>query len=174
MKLAGYQAIAAAIREHIVSGGYVPGDKIPSIRQFAAAFQCNKLTVQRAFDLLKRENLIENRIGSGSFVRYPEKIASPAAVFDFRTDYLHPGLFPYGQIQAFNQLFEDQGGQALAPTPAEGDPGLIRAQPPLPASRRSLMVISSIWWPFRATLSGAKDPTYPGAISLFSPFRDPA
>jgi 2-aminoadipate transaminase len=179
MKLAGYQAIATAIREHIVSGGYVPGDKIPSIRQFAAAFQCNKLTVQRAFDLLKRENLIENRIGSGSFVRYPEKIASPAAVFDFRTDYLHPGLFPYGQIQAlFNQLFEDQGGQALAPTPAEGDPGLIRVLSrhyQLPADR--MMVISGaqqgldlVAKVFRATLSGAmlfEDPTYPGAISLF-------
>jgi len=177
MKLAGYQAIAAAIRERIVSGGYTPREKIPSIRQFASAFRCNKLTVRRAFDLLSRDNLIENRVGSGSYVRFPEIMASPAAVFDFRTDYLHPGLFPYGQIQALiNQLFEDQRDQALAP--AEGDPGLIRVLSrhyQLPANH--MMVISGtrqgfdvVAKVFRATLLVAMlldDPTNPGAISLF-------
>ena len=142
-------------------------------------FQCNKLTVQRAFEMLKQESLIENRVGSGSFVRFPEKIAAPSAIFDFRTDYLDPSLFPYDKVQSiFNQLFDDQKAQALAPTPAEGDPGLIRVLSQyyhLPADR--MMVISGaqqgldlVAKVFSANISDVllfEDPTYPGAISLF-------
>jgi DNA-binding transcriptional MocR family regulator len=175
----GYQAIARTIREQIVAGKYTPGEKIPSIRQLAIDFQCNKLTVHRAFEMLKQEGLIENRVGSGSYVRFPEQIAGPAAIFDFRSDYLHPSLFPYEKVQAlFNQLFDTQKAFALAPTPAEGDPGLIFTLSRfygLPAKR--MMVISGaqqgldlVAKVFRTNLSDAllfEDPTYPGAISLF-------
>jgi 2-aminoadipate transaminase len=179
MKRSGYRAIARTIRGRIVSGSYTPGQRIPSIREFAKEFNCNKLTVHRAFELLKQESLIDNRVGSGSYVSFPEKITPPSAIFDFRTDYLDPGFFPYDHVQTiFNQLFDDRQAEALAPTPAAGDPGLIRVLSQfyhLPADR--MMVISGaqqgldlVAKVFSANISDVllfEDPTYPGAISLF-------
>jgi DNA-binding transcriptional MocR family regulator len=175
----GYRDITRTIGERIASGMYVPGEKIPSIRQFSLEFKCNKLTVQRAFEQLKQEGVIENRVGSGSYVCYPDAITTPGAIFDFRTDYLDPVFFPYDQVQGlFNQLFNDHKAMALAPTPAEGDPTLIQnlsQHYQLPADR--MMVISGaqqgldlVAKVFSTNISDAllfEDPTYPGAISLF-------
>jgi 2-aminoadipate transaminase len=179
MKSSGYQSIAQTIRERILSGRYIPGGRIPSIRQFADNFGCNKLTVQRAFETLKQEGLIENRVGSGSYVRFPEKVAVKQGLYDFHTDYLDESHFPYQQIQTiFNRLFKDEGAHALAPAPAEGDPGLVRVLSQfyrVPA--RQMVIISGaqqgldlVAKVFAANISDAmlfEDPTYPGALSLF-------
>lgn len=179
MKRPQYQVIASAIQERIASGRYKPGARIPSIRQLAEDFGCNKLTVQRAFEILKKEGLIENRVGSGSFVRFPERIKPLGGIFDFHTDYLDESLFPYHQVQAiFNQLFNEEKARALAPTPTEGDPGLLGVLSSyyhLPAQR--MVVISGaqqgldlVAKVFAAKISETmlfEDPTYPGAISLF-------
>ncbi len=179
MKTAGYRDIAAAIRRRIGAGQYTPGNRIPSIRQLADDYRCNKLTVQRAFDILRREGLIENRVGSGTYIRYPEKVTRPGSIFDFHTDYLNANLFPYEQVQAiFDQLFSRRQARALAPTPAEGDPGLIDALSRfyhVPAARmiiisgaqQGLDLVAKV---FAANISESilfEDPTYPGAISLF-------
>lgn len=179
MKQFRYQEIANILRDRIESGCYTPGEKIPSIRTIAQEFGCNKLTVHRGFEVLKQEGLIENRVGSGSYVRFPEKVFAPKGLFDFHTDYLDESLFPYGQIQdIFNRLFEDEKAHALAPTSTEGDSGLIQA-----LSRfyhvpvRQMLIISGaqqgldlVAKVFAAKLSESmlfEDPTYPGAISLF-------
>ena len=179
MKPSGYLQIAQTIRDRIGSGEYTPGEKIPSIRQFADDFQCNKLTVHRAFETLKNEGLIENRVGSGSYVRYPEKVAPPQGIFDFHTDYLDESLFPYRQLQRiFNQIFEREKAHALAPTPAEGDGDLIGVLSQFYHVPADKMVIISgaqqgldlVAKVFAANLSESmlfEDPTYPGAISLF-------
>jgi DNA-binding transcriptional MocR family regulator len=174
-----YRSIARAIRSRIEVGDYTPGEKIPSIRQFASEFSCNKLTVQRAFEQLKNDGLIENRVGSGSYVRFPEAIQTVSGIFDFRTDYLDQSLFPYEQIQAiFNRLFRDEKAHALAPTPAQGDPELIRvlSQYYHVPSERMVMIsgaqqgLDLVAKVFAADISETmlfEDPTYPGAISLF-------
>ena len=71
-----YKQIAEELARRIREGHYKPGERIPSIRRVAGEFECNKLTVQKAFEVLKRNRVIENVVGSGSFVRFPEKIAS--------------------------------------------------------------------------------------------------
>lgn len=174
-----YQTIAQIIGERIAEGCYTPGEKIPSIRQFAVEFDCNKLTVQRAFEQLKKEGVIQNRVGSGSYVRFPETIKTPSGIFDFRTDYLDESLFPYQQIQEiFNGLFVDEKAGALAPTPAQGDPDLIRvlSQYYHVPSERMVMIsgaqqgLDLVAKVFAADISETmlfEDPTYPGAISLF-------
>lgn len=179
MKISGYQSIAETIRQRILSGRYIPGERIPSIRQFADDFGCNKLTVHRAFETLKQEGLVENKVGSGTYVRFPEKVAVPQGIFDFHTDYLDESLFPYEQIQSiFNQLFQDDGAHALAPTPAEGDSGLIRILSRFyHVPERRMVIISGaqqgldlVGKVFAANISDSmlfEDPTYPGALSLF-------
>ena len=174
-----YKSIAQTIRSRIEVGGYTPGEKIPSIRQFASEFRCNKLTVLRAFEQLKNDGLIENRVGSGSYVRFPETIQTASGIFDFRTDYLDESLFPYEQIQEiFNRLFTDEKAYALAPTPAQGDPELIHvlSQYYHVPSERMVMIsgaqqgLDLVAKVFAADISETmlfEDPTYPGAISLF-------
>ncbi len=179
MKHPRYQIIAQTIKERIAVGRYTPGEKIPSIRQFAEAFGCNKLTVHRAFEVLSGEGLIENRIGSGSYVRFPEKISQPVGIFDFRTDYLDESLFPYEQVQAIiNQLFVDLKSKALAPTPAQGDPefiGVLSQYYHVPAQRmvtisgaqQGLDLVAKVFATNISETMLFEDPTYPGALSLF-------
>jgi 2-aminoadipate transaminase len=174
-----YQTIAETIRERIVSGHYRPGEKIPPIRHVAEEFGCNKLTVQKAFDRLKQQGYIQNVVGSGSYVKYPEKIHAPGGFYDFKTNYPSGSFFPFQQLQRIvNALFDNEKEATLLPPPAEGDPELIQILSRyynVPAER--LLVISGaqqgldlVGKVFAAPLSESmlfEDPTYPGAISLF-------
>lgn len=174
-----YQTIAKAVEERIVTGLYRPGAKIPTIRQVAEEFGCNKLTVQKAFDLLYRKGLIEKVVGSGSYVKYPQKVTTPAGRYDFKSDYLSTTLSPFTQVRTiFNSLFDAEGPEALAPPPVRGDSELIdvlSSHYQVPADRmviisgaqQGLDLVAKV---FAARLSESmlfEDPTYPGAISLF-------
>ena len=98
--MARFFAIADEIERRIKSGRYRPGEKIPSVRKMAEEFSCAKLTVQRAFDRLKADGFLENRVGSGSFVRFPERIGRAWEVFDFFTDYLSESFFRWKAIRS--------------------------------------------------------------------------
>ncbi len=174
-----YRKIADDIALQISGGKYKPGQRIPSIRHYATLFGCNKLTVQKAFALLRRQGLIENRVGSGSYVRYPEELGSAGEVFDFKTDYIEVGFFPYRRVQEVcNELFNSEKARALAPVDVKGDAELIRVLSRLyhvPADRmiiisgaqQGLDLIAKLY-SFRITDKILfEDPTYPGAISLF-------
>ena len=178
-KKAMYRRIAEALRERIVSGRYRPGEKIPAIRHVAEEFGCNKLTVQKAYDLLKQQGFIQNVVGSGSYVKYPEKISAPGGFYDFKTNYPSESFFPFQQAQRIiNALFDNEKESTLLPPPAEGDPELIKILSryyTVPAER--VLIISGaqqgldlVGKVFAAPLSESmlfEDPTYPGAISLF-------
>ena len=45
-----------------------PGDALPSVRQVAAEYQLNPITVSRAYQELADEGLVEKRRGLGMFV----------------------------------------------------------------------------------------------------------
>ena len=45
-----------------------PGDAVPSVRQVAADYQLNPITVSRAYQELADENVVEKRRGLGMFV----------------------------------------------------------------------------------------------------------
>jgi 2-aminoadipate transaminase len=178
-KMPLYQIIARTIEERILSGKYKPGEKIPPIREVAADFECNKLTVQKAFDRLNQKGLIEKVVGSGSYVKYPSRIHEPGGFYDFKTDYLSEKFFPYKQAQRiFNALFDNEQDEAIMPPPAGGDPELIQVLShhyQVPAER--MLIISGaqqgldlVAKVFATQLSESvlfEDPTYPGAITLF-------
>ena len=60
----------------MLDGVLKPGDALPSMRQVAADFQINHLTVSRAYQELADENLVEKRRGLGMYVTEgaPEKL----------------------------------------------------------------------------------------------------
>jgi GntR family transcriptional regulator len=53
----------------ILDGDLKEGDPLPSVRNVAAEFRVNPLTVLKAYQELVDEQLVENRRGLGMFVR---------------------------------------------------------------------------------------------------------
>lgn len=68
------------LKERVVAmmldGVLKPGDALPSVRQVAADFQLNPITVSRAYQELVDEALVEKRRGLGMYVNEgaPEKL----------------------------------------------------------------------------------------------------
>lgn len=68
------------LKERVVTmmldGVLKPGDALPSVRQVAADFQLNPITVSRAYQELADEMLVEKRRGLGMYVTEgaPEKL----------------------------------------------------------------------------------------------------
>ena len=60
--------IASQLRQRIASGIHRQNESLPSLRCLAAEIQVNPNTVQKAYDELTREGLVESRRGSGLFV----------------------------------------------------------------------------------------------------------
>ncbi|WP_395791377.1 GntR family transcriptional regulator [Aquimonas sp.] len=60
----------------LLDGVLKPGDALPSVRQVAADFQLNPITVSRAYQELVDETLVEKRRGLGMYVTdgAPEKL----------------------------------------------------------------------------------------------------
>lgn len=177
--MARFSDIADEIEERIKSGRYRPGEKIPSIRKLAAEFACAKPTVQRAFDRLKADGFLENHVGSGSYVRFPERIGRTGEVFDFSTDYLSESFFPADQVRKiFDRLFEREGPTALRAPPVEGDPVLLRClgrcyrlptqrMLVLSGAQQGLDLTAKVFAARIAEAALFEDPTYPGAVTLF-------
>lgn len=52
----------------MLSGELKPGDALPSVRQVAAEYQVNPITVSKSYQELTQEGLVEKRRGIGMFV----------------------------------------------------------------------------------------------------------
>jgi GntR family transcriptional regulator len=64
----------------VAAGVFKPGDLIPSVRAQALALVVNPNTVQRAYQELEREGLIESRKGLGMVVAADSKSAAQNGV----------------------------------------------------------------------------------------------
>ena len=56
------------VRELILSGDLLAGEMLPSIRGLAREQKVSVITVQRGYEILEREGLINSRRGKGFFV----------------------------------------------------------------------------------------------------------
>lgn len=63
-----YRQIVEQVGRAIGAGVYQPGEALPSQRAMAVELRVNPNTVQRAFDELLRDGVIESRRGLGVFV----------------------------------------------------------------------------------------------------------
>ncbi|WP_150268278.1 GntR family transcriptional regulator [Paenibacillus tepidiphilus] len=68
-----YLQIMNYLKVEIITGKLKPGDKIPSVRELAAELQINPNTVQRTFQELEREEIVETRRGMGRYVTGKEE-----------------------------------------------------------------------------------------------------
>lgn len=60
--------IVERIQMDIISGKYKPGDKLPSVREFASEAAVNPNTMQKAFTDLERTGLVYSQRTSGRFI----------------------------------------------------------------------------------------------------------
>ena len=63
-----YAQLMDTLKRRIITGRYLPGEKLPSVRELAAEAGINPNTVQRAFQELEREGLIYTQRTNGKYV----------------------------------------------------------------------------------------------------------
>jgi len=63
-----YRQLRDRVVAMILEGTLKEGDALPSVRQVAADFQLNPITVSKAYQELVDENLVEKRRGLGMYV----------------------------------------------------------------------------------------------------------
>src|SRR3546814_20205644 len=63
-----YRQLKERVIAMMLDGVLKPGDALPSVRQVAAAYQLNPITVSRASQELADEALVEKRRGLGMYV----------------------------------------------------------------------------------------------------------
>ncbi|MBS3984987.1 MAG: GntR family transcriptional regulator [Selenomonadales bacterium] len=63
-----YQQLIQQVKEAILRGGLCAGDKMPSVRELAGQLAINPNTIQKAYQELERQGVIESLRGRGTFV----------------------------------------------------------------------------------------------------------
>lgn len=63
-----YLQIADGICDSVLAGTLNPGDRIPSVRDYAARMGVNANTVMRSYDYLDQKGIIFNKRGIGFFI----------------------------------------------------------------------------------------------------------
>ncbi|HSM99718.1 MAG TPA: GntR family transcriptional regulator [Rudaea sp.] len=95
-----YRQLRDRVVAMILDGVLKPGDALPSVRQVAADFQLNPITVSKGYQELVDEQLVEKRRGLGMYVAAG---ARQALLKSERERFLHeewPALF--ARIQRMN------------------------------------------------------------------------
>ncbi|QDQ88512.1 PLP-dependent aminotransferase family protein [Alcaligenaceae bacterium SJ-26] len=64
-----YEKIAAALEHDIRSGLLLPGTRLPTLKELAGSLGVTPGTVNRAYELAQRRNLVEGEVGRGTFVQ---------------------------------------------------------------------------------------------------------
>jgi GntR family histidine utilization transcriptional repressor len=70
----------------ILSGQWLPGDRIPIERELAERYRCSRMTVSKALTQLADAGLIERRRKAGSFVRQPHAQHAVLEILDIRAE----------------------------------------------------------------------------------------
>lgn len=70
-----YRQLRDLVAERIMDGSFPEGEAVPSVRQVAADYQINHLTVGKAYQELVDADLLEKRRGLGMFVRQGARTA---------------------------------------------------------------------------------------------------
>ncbi|MDY3619153.1 MocR-like pyridoxine biosynthesis transcription factor PdxR [Agathobaculum sp.] len=106
-----YEQLYRAVRADIMSGVLQAGDRLPSKRQFAQHLRVSQLTVETAYGQLLAEGYLESAPRRGYYVQKltapvrkpaPKSAAAPPeaapadnCAFDFRTNIVDTGCFPF-------------------------------------------------------------------------------
>ena len=133
-----YEALYRCIREDILTGKLLPGQKLPSKRALSANLKISKITVEAAYEQLIEEGFITTREKVGYFVEAVEGLRSPVMppklqpqpVKENCVDLTAGGSadFPFSVWSRLQRsVMLDFGEDLLRPVPNQGHPGLRSA-----------------------------------------------
>lgn len=80
-----YQQLVQQVKEAVLKGVLQPGDKLPSVRELSVRLTMNPNTIQKSYQELERQRVIETLRGRGTFVslRYkPSKDEQKVILFE--------------------------------------------------------------------------------------------
>ena len=77
-----YMKVADAIRNSILDGIHIPGDRLPRQHELAKEHQVAFNTLKQALDLLSHEGYIVRKVGQGTYASLPQSHAPIALVVD--------------------------------------------------------------------------------------------
>jgi GntR family histidine utilization transcriptional repressor len=81
-----HQRIVNDIEGRILTGEWLPGQRIPFELDLAAQYNCSRMTVNKAMTQLARAGLIERRKKSGSFVTQPHAQSAVLEIRDIKLE----------------------------------------------------------------------------------------
>lgn len=115
-----FQQIADDIRRAIAAGVYQPGEPIPSIRATSLKLSVNPNTVQRAYERLERDGLVQVRKGLGLFVtdkgtRHAQSKSETALTAAF-TDAIRAALAAGMEPERVAEIYKTAWNEANHPT----------------------------------------------------------
>ncbi len=174
-----YERIYLDLRRLVEEGEVRPGERLPSIRDAARKYGCNKLTAQKAYDLLSAAGLAENRVGAGSFARAPG--SGQVREGELAVSALSEDFFPYEEAGSLlAESLASERGRVFSAPPVRGVPGLRESLAELyRLPEESLLVLSGaqqglelcrrLFGDRTRPVVLAEEPTYPAAHALFRP-----
>jgi GntR family transcriptional regulator len=98
-----YYQLEKAIKELIEKKELVPGDVIPSEREFAEMYSISRMTVRQAINHLVNEGYLIRKRGKGTFVAERER-AKAMGLTSFLEDMKQRGLQPEAKVLEFKVL----------------------------------------------------------------------
>lgn len=81
-----HEKILADIEQHILSGRWPPGFRIPSELELTQQYQCSRMTVNKVLTQLARAGLLERRRKAGSFVTQPHTSSAVLEIQEIRSE----------------------------------------------------------------------------------------
>ena len=112
-----YQEIVSQIKSLIDNGGLQAGDQLPPERQLAEAFNVSRHSVREAIRSLERENVLQSRPGSGTFVM----VGSSQAIVDYLALAVLKEKDRLAEIFQFREMLEPQIAALAADNATPGD-----------------------------------------------------
>lgn len=95
--------IRETLRQGIVSGSYLPDDKLPSEKELMVEFGVSRITVRQALGVLEKEGIIYRVTGKGSFVSKPRPIQDLTRLQGFGEAMSDLGFETINQVIGLNE-----------------------------------------------------------------------
>ncbi|RPJ07924.1 MAG: PLP-dependent aminotransferase family protein [Spirochaetaceae bacterium] len=118
-----YRVIVDHIRSRATAGEFQPGKRLPSVRELALEYSCNKATVVRAYTELEKQHFVYGKSRSGYFLVEDASIKQRGGegIIDLATGM--PGIKPetLSNFEAcIHRALEEEGEGLFTAIPPEG------------------------------------------------------
>ncbi len=80
-----YEQVRDGLRQMLMTGGILSGEKLPSVRALATQLTINPNTIQRAYEALEQEGYVYSVVGRGTFAAERSDIKEQRREDLFRT-----------------------------------------------------------------------------------------